>query len=224
MPIMLKIARWHIAIATCCALGAALTACAGNANVPATPMAAASLAHSPIRPDTGPPSCKGQNGTTEFAAATETLRASGGLLCIPAFANFGGTLAYPSVKPAGSIQVTSSTSNFDSLPSDSKGKALFYLQFVTTAPTTFGKNFRKTGAFVGKSIKAGATYTIYGAAKSGGVAILITTFPPCYTVATAGTYGGKLASIGSVLAGEKLAQPSTVTVQVYAKKLATAKC
>jgi hypothetical protein len=222
---MLKIARWHMAIVTGCIVSASLTACGGNANVPSTPIAAAPFAQSRLQPQAGPARCKGQTGTTEFAAAMETLRASGGVLCVPAFANFGGTLEYPRVQPPGSFQITSSTTNFDSIPPPVgvKAKALFYVQFVTAAPTTFGSTFRKTGALVGKSIKAGKTYSVYGNAQSHGPNMLITPFPPCYAVAKAGAGGGTLTPFGSVLAGQKLLSPATIALAVYANKLPGAK-
>jgi hypothetical protein len=151
------------------------------------------------------------------------MRKTGGLLCVPAFADFGGTLDYPRTVPAGSVTVTSSTTDLDTLPTDG-GSPIFYIQFATTAPTTFGKSLLKPGAFAGKAIKAGKTYTIFGAAKSGGVAIIITHLGACYEVATAGTNGGRLASLGAVLEGQKLTSPATIAVEVYAKKMATKKC
>jgi hypothetical protein len=222
---MLKIARWQLAMTTCCVLSAALAACGGNANVPSTSTAAAPFAQSGIQPESGPALCKGHIGTTVYASAVETMRKSGGLLCVPSFANFSGTLSYPGVAPAGSVQVTSSTTNFNNLLPDGENKAIFYIQFLTTAPTTsFGTKFNKTAAFAGKSIKAGKTYTIFGEAKGGGVAGATTELGTCYTVATAGKDGGVIAALGSVLADEKITQPSTVSIQVYAKKIATKKC
>ena len=53
-----------------------------------------------LLPNAGPPACKGQKDTKQYASLTVKLSTKGGSFCIPEFGGFGGKIKYPSANPA----------------------------------------------------------------------------------------------------------------------------
>lgn len=216
MPNFKRISKLGTAVAW------ALTACAGNGGtVLPTPQGVA-LA----RVNAAPASCKGQTTTTEYAISKPAkLKSRNTHACIPAFAGFGGSLHYPAATPAVQATFTSSTTNYNHLlPALSKGKPIFYLQIVTTAPTAFAATYTAAGGLTSKAIKPGSAYAVYGQAKLGGVAGIMIDFTPCRATAVKARLGGALPNLGTVLEGQNITGSATIVIEVYPKGHVTASC
>jgi hypothetical protein len=205
----------------------AFSACGGTSTA-TLPSAATPVA--PMAKSSGPAPCTGQTTTSLFAtSAATTLQSKSKLQCIPAFDDFGGTIALPPSRPTVTATFITSTTNYNQqLPSLAKnGKPLFYLQFATSAGNTFGKSVRGGDGLAGKKLIAGHKYTVYGQATtgSGGVLHLIINLGPCSTTAVAGKDGGTISGIGKLLKGQKLANgPSTIIYEIYTGERATLPC
>jgi hypothetical protein len=202
------------------ACGGGSTATLPSAATPFAPMAGSS----------GPAPCTGQTTTSLFAtSATTTLESRSKRLCVPAFGDFGGTIALPPSRPTVTATFTSSTTNYNGqLPTlAKKGKPIFYLQFQTSGGNTFGKIVRGGDGLVGKKLIAGHAYTVYGQATtgSGGILHLIINLGPCSTTAASGNDGGVLVGIGKLLKAQKLTNgPSTIIYDIYTGKLVKQPC
>jgi hypothetical protein len=203
---------------------ATLAACAGNSGgLPPSQFSPAVVAPSA---KATPPACKGQTNESVYATASGVFKKRGGLICIPAFGGFGGSMAYPAAKPSVTVVSTSSTTNYNQmLQRLGHGKAVFFLQFATSGPTLFGTKLRSGGGLTGKAIEAGKRYTIYGEAKLAGVAGITVPFTPCYTVATSGKYGGVITGIGTLLEGQTgITTSATILFEIYRRKQVTTEC
>ena len=205
----------------------ALSACGGSSTAT---LPSASSPFAPAAKSSGPAPCTGQSTTSLFAtSAATTLQSKSKLLCIPAFDDFGGTIALPPSRPTVTATFISSTTNYNQQlpPLAKKGKPLFYLQFSTSAGNTFGKSVRGGDGLVGKKLIAGHPYTVYGQATtgSGGVLHLIINLGPCSTTAAPGKDGGTISGIGKLLKGQKLTNgPSTIIYEIYAGQHVTQPC
>ena len=205
----------------------AFSACGGSSTA-TLPSAATPFA--PMAKSSGPAPCTGQSTTSLFAtSASTTLESKSKLQCIPAFDDFGGTIALPPSRPTVTATFISSTTNYNQqLPGLAKnGKPLFYLQFQTSAGNTFGKSVRGGDGLVGKKLIAGHKYTIYGQATtgSGGVLHLIINLGPCSTTAASGKDGGTIPGIGKLLKGQKLTNgPSSIIYEIYTGARAAQPC
>jgi hypothetical protein len=194
---------------------AALAACAqqGGAGVPATPLA---LRGNIFTATTAtPPPCTGQKDSKDYASVATTLSTKGGTFCVPAFGGFGGTIAYPKVKPSVKVTIISSSTDYNKLPQLGSGTAIFYLQMTLAHGTTFGHTINPTGGLTGALIKSGQSYSAYGEATISGQTIK---FGPCYETATKGTYGGVLASIGGLLDYASLPAKTDGFIELYSGK------
>ncbi len=175
-----------------------------------------------IAPDAGPPACKGQQTTQQYASITETLLTAGGKLCIPAFGGLGGSVKYPPANPSTSISLTSSTTNYNhKLPSLHSGTPIFYLQLSVKGSTSFGNAVKAGGGLTGKPILPGSAYTAYAQAKIDGFPI---NFKPCYAVATHGKYGGVLGGVGSLLKGQSVPAGAAGVIEIYPGKSTGDQC
>lgn len=202
--------------------GAALTACAQRGGAPPLPATGASRAAlRAVAPQAVPPACKGQKTTQQYATVQETLSSSGGKACIPAFGGFGGKIAYPGANPAIGVVVTTSTTNYDGMPSLGKGTPIFYVQLDTSGATTFGSGVPAGGGLVGAGIVPAKTYTAFAQATVFGIT---ETLPPCYAVATKSIYGGKLGGMGTLLKGQQIPSKAAGVIEIYKGKQTTAKC
>lgn len=205
----------------------ALSACGGNSNAP---LPSAITQSAPMAAESVPKPCTGQSTTSLFATSSAvTLESKSKLQCIPAFGDFGGTIALPPSRPTVTATFISSTTNYNQqlAPLAKTGKPIFYLQFQTSAGNTFGKSVRGGDGLVGKKLIAGHPYTIYGQATtgSGGVLHLIINLGPCSTTAVSGKDGGTISGIGKLLKGQKLTNgPSTIIYEIYAGERVTQPC
>lgn len=193
---------------------AVLGACAqhGGGILPATPLAVF---------DAGPPACKGQKNTKNYASLTVKLSTKGGTLCIPAYGGFGGSIKYPSANPSVKFTLISSTKNYNHQPRLGKGTAIFYLQVALAGGTSFGTNTTAGGGLTAKAILPGKAYSAYGQATISGFPI---DFGPCYAVATKGKYGGVIGGIGTLLKGVSIPVPAKGVIEIYAGKQTGTKC
>jgi uncharacterized lipoprotein len=82
--------RQHLIVAV---TAISLAACGGSQVLTQTNAAPASLA----APDIAPiPACKGQKSTKQYASiGAKPLSTKGGILCVPRFGGWGGSMNYP---------------------------------------------------------------------------------------------------------------------------------
>jgi hypothetical protein len=204
-------------VPVCLMLGAAVAACSGGVSTtptgtgPTTALASGGSATptpaptaTPTAAPTSSPTaaaiaaCSNQATGAASASVTQTLATAGGLLCIPAFGGFGGTIAYPPVTTSVSIALTSSTTNTGSYPSLGSATPIFYLGISIGGATAFGTGSSGGGLLAtSTTIIPGQVYTVFGAATLFGIS---RAFSPCQTTATAGSGGnGVIAGLGTVL-------------------------
>jgi hypothetical protein len=207
------------------ALSAALLAgCAQHgAMLPSTPLSPAWLGalQGAVRPDSGPPSCRGQKSTKNYSSLTVTLSTRGGSLCIPEYGGFGGSVKYPGANPSVKLQLISSTTNYDHLPELGQGTAIFYLQLALSGATQFGSHVKAGGGLTAKEILPGMPYSAYGQATISGFTLK---FGPCYSVATKGKYGGVIGAIGTLLKGVTIPVAAKGIIELYSGKQTSTKC
>ena len=201
---------WIISVA------ATLAACAQHgAMLPSTGLGPNLL------PDAGPPACKGQKNTQNYASLTVKLSTIGGAFCIPAYAGFGGSVKYPSAKPAVKLTFVSSTKNYNHQPHLGKGTAIFYLQLALSGATSFGTKGTAGGGLTAAAIVPGKPYTAYGQAVLFSVPF---NFGPCYTIAIKGKYGGVIGAVGTLLKGQNIPGAAKGVIEFYAGKQTGMKC
>ena len=134
----------------------------------------------------------GQN----YASLPEKLKTNGGSLCVPAFGGFGGSIEYPGLERSVKLTIRTSTQNIYNEPQLGNGTSIVYLNLHFHASTRFRSRVKPKGGLTSPSISPGATYTAYGIVAVGHLDLM---FPPCYTVATQGPYGGVLPNLGNLL-------------------------
>jgi hypothetical protein len=214
----MSVIRLWFAGAFSIAAAALLSACAqqGAASLPAMP--AAQRLPAPLA---NPPQCKGQQNEQYYASLSVKLKTKGGAFCIPEFGGFGGKVQYPSLRPAVTLKLISSTTNYDNLPELGSGSAIFYLQLSISGGTTFGHNTKAKGGLTSQAIVAGDPYTVFGEAIVLGYHYH---FPPCYTIATKGKYGGVIGGIGTLLKGVQVPTSGTGFIEIYSGQQASEEC
>jgi hypothetical protein len=198
---------------------AMLAACAGNAG--STLSFAPSTARSISRPETNPPSCKGQKNTKKYSSLSVTLSTSGGSFCIPEFGGFGGSVEYPGADPSVKVTLVSSTSDYAKLPQLGSGTAIFYLQLALSGGTHFSSNVKAGGGLTAKKIVAGKIYTAFGRAEIG---TLYVDFTPCYAKATKGKYGGVIGGLGTLLKGQLIPAAASGFIEIYSGQQTSGQC
>jgi hypothetical protein len=211
--------RFSLRAAYAAAIAGLLAACSqsGSTILPSGGLAPAGIA----LPDAVPPKCKGQKDTKQYASLTATLQTSGGSFCIPEFGGFGGTVEYPTTDPSIKVTVTTSTTDYDSLPQLGSGKAIVYIQLALSGGTAFGDSVKAGGGLTAKKIVSGKPYTAFGEAMIDSIEIK---FTPCYAVATKGKYGGVIGGLGTLLKGQLIPAAASGFIELYPGKQATSKC
>ncbi len=197
-----------------------LAACASHGVAPLPPMVLAAPA-GVDRPGAGPPACKGQKTSKNYASLAVTLSTKGGSACIPAYGGFGGTVRYPGAQPSVKLKLISSTKDYDHLPQLGHGTAIFYLQLAISGGTTFASKVRAGGGLTAEEIVSGKPYTAYGRATISGVTL---NFGPCYSVATEGKYGGVIGGVGALLKGQSVPFAAKGVIEIYSGKQSATKC
>ncbi|MGA7354158.1 MAG: hypothetical protein WBW76_01875 [Candidatus Cybelea sp.] len=191
--------------------GGSQTAISGT--VPASATAA--------RDVTGPPTCKGQRTTKKFGNISVMLKTKGGSFCIPAFGGFGGSMQYPGVERSVKLTIRTSTQNIYNEPQLGTGTSIVYLNLHFHAGTHFGSKLRSKGGLTSPTIYAGNTYTAYGIVAVGNLDLM---FPPCYTVATQGLYGGVLPNLGALFSGTTITGAGYGVIEIYSGEQVNQEC
>jgi hypothetical protein len=206
-------------IALCALTASFLAACSMRA---AAPLPSAAFAPpTGMLPDAGPPACKGQKTTKNYASLTVTLSTKGGSFCIPAYGGFGGSVKYPGANPPVKLKLISSTKDYNHLPHLGQGTAIFYLQLALGGGTSFARKARAGGGLTAEKIVPGNPYTAYGQATISGFKLK---FGPCYAIATKGKYGGVIGGIGTLLKGQQIPVAASAVIELYSGKQTSTKC
>jgi hypothetical protein len=202
-------------------IGAAVVALAGCAGSQ-TPMSDAVPASAKFaRPMTGPPTCKGQRTTKKYGNVSVKLKTKGGSLCIPAFGGFGGSIEYPSVERSVKLTIRTSTENIYYEPQLGNGTSMVYLNLHFHAGTHFGSYVSSGGGVTSQAFTPGNTYTAYGIVAVGHLVLM---FPPCYTVATQGSYGGVLPNIGDLFGDTTVTGAGYGVIEIYSGGQVSQEC
>jgi hypothetical protein len=209
---------FRIAFGVLCA--SFLAACASRVAAP-LPQALVPAPAGVALPGAGPPPCKGQKSSKNYASLTVTLSTKGGSACIPAYGGFGGAVKYPGANPSVKLKLISSTKDYKRLPKLGHGTPTFYLQLAISGGTNFASKVRAGGGLTGQKIVPGQAYTAYGQATVLGVKV---PFGPCYSVATKGKYGGVIGGIGTLLEGQSIPVAASGVIELYSGKQTTTKC
>jgi hypothetical protein len=70
-------------------------------------------------------------------------------------------------------------------------------------------------------INASATYTAYGIVAVGHLVLM---FPPCYTVATQGPYGGVLPNLGNLFVNTTITGAGYGVIEIYSGAQVSQEC
>jgi hypothetical protein len=163
-------------------------------------------------PTSSSQACANQTTTGTNATASQKLVTAGGAVCLPLFATYGGSIVYPTVSAQITATLTSSTTNLGAYPALSTGTPIFYLQITLSGATNFGTGSTAGGGLTSPSIIAGQTYSVFAQVMIFGIASNLT---PCQAMATAGTGGGVIAGLGTVLKGVSIPAATTGLVEIY---------
>lgn len=97
--------------------------------------------------------------------------------------------------------------------SSAPGTSIVYLNLHFHAGTHFDPHVRSKGGLTSAAIQAGDTYTVYGIVAVGHLSLM---FPPCYTVATQGPYGGVLPNVGALFSNTTITGAGYGVIEIYA--------
>jgi hypothetical protein len=172
-------------------------------------------------PQTAPPQCKHQRTTHRYAQIKVTLRAKQGLLCIPEFGGWGGTIAHPGVHKPVVFTLRTSTQNIYYEPQMGSGNSLVYLNLRFSTDTRFDSRLKAEGGLTSEQLTAGQTYTAFGIVQVGHLALRL---QPCYAVATSGAYGGVFPNTGELLAGATITGAGYGVIEIYQGMQASEEC
>lgn len=170
---------------------------------------------------TGPLPCKGQRTTKKYGSLARKLQAKGASFCIPAFGGFGGSLQYPGVKPPVKLTIRTSTANIYGEPQLGTGTSIVYVNLHFHAGTQFRSKLESKGGLTSEAIEVGDTYTAYGIVAVGH---LVRMFPPCYTIATQGPYGGILPNLGELLSDVTVTGAGYGVIEIYSGAQVSQEC
>jgi hypothetical protein len=160
----------------------------------------------------GAPTCTGQRTTRKYGNGSARLKTSGGSFCIPAFGGFGGSMRYPAVETSVKLTIRTSTENIYDEPQLGTGTSIVYLNLHFHAGTHFRSHLKSSGGLTSQTIQAGSTYTAYGIVAVGHLSLM---FPPCYTVATQGPYGGVLPNLGHLFGDTTITGAGYGVIEIY---------
>jgi hypothetical protein len=199
-----------------------VAACAQHAaTLPAAPLSSAYAAESLISPATDPPKCKHQKDTKKRASLTVKIARAGGSFCVPEFGGFGGSIEYPKANRADELTIRTSTSNIYNELLLGSGTPIVYLNLHFHSNTIFGGHVRSSGGLESAQIDAGQPYTAYGIVAVGHLDLM---FPPCYSTATSGAYGGVLPDLGGILRNITITGNGYGVIEIYPGEQVTSQC
>ncbi len=204
-----------------------LAGCAGGSTlVPLQPSAPAANAFSFVNarlPNAGPPPCKGQKNTKQYATVgPQGISTKGGSLCLPAFGGWGGSIQYPNVNEGAQAYFTTSTTAYQPglFPPPGSMTPLFYIQFSFSANVTFGSKLPAGNGIASEKVIPLKAYTAESALAFGS---LWEPFGSCYSIAKKVKYGGGIGRVGSMFLGKHMT-PSSGVIEIYQGKLVGNKC
>jgi hypothetical protein len=209
---------WRYNFSICAAM--LLLAGCGGAQ---TATSRAPLAPAALKPaSSSVPSCNGQHTTGKYGELTARLKRTGGSLCIPAFAGFGGSLQYPRVDRSAKLTIRTSSENlyYEPLLGDS-GAPMVYINLHFHRGTHFGKKVQSNGGLTSAAIVPGDSYTAYGIV---GVGHLVLRFAPCYSVATQGSYGGVFPNLGNLFTDTTITGAGYGVIEIYSGEQVSQAC
>jgi|SRR5580698_5179048 hypothetical protein len=166
-------------------------------------------------------SCDGQRTNKRYGEITVRLKPAGGSLCIPAFAGFGGSIEYPRVQHSAKLTVRTSSQNLYDEPQLGTGTSIVYLNLHFHAGDHFGKKVRSDLGLTSEAIVPGDTYTAYGIVGAGH---LILYFPPCYSIATQGSYGGIFPNLGNLVSETTVTGAGYGVIEIYSGQQVSQEC
>ncbi len=169
----------------------------------------------------GPPACKGQRTTKNYGSIVVKLKAKGGSLCVPSFGGFGGSIEYPHVERVAKLTIRTSTQNIYYEPQLGTGTSMLYLNLHFHAGTHFGSHLKSKGGLTSDAFSPGDAYTAYGIVQVGHLALM---FPPCYTVATQGPYGGVLPNLGNLMRKTTITGAGFGVIEIYSGQQVSEEC
>ena len=207
---------------------AVLAGCGGTASVAPSQTSslipyAVQLAGPALLPDSGPPACKGQKDTKQYATLTgEVISTKGGSVCVPAFGSWGGALQYPSSNEAAHLTLISSTTAYQPglFPPPGSRSPVFYLQFAFSASVTFGSSLPAGNGIASPKVVPKKPYTAEAALAFGS---LWESLGSCYSVSKKVKYGGGVGRVGAVFRNKHMT-PSSGVIEIYSGKLVPNKC
>jgi hypothetical protein len=185
------------------------------------PAYAARAASAIASPDLIPPKCKGQKDDKKRASLRVTLSTKGGSFCIPEFDGFGGSFEYPKLERSVVLTVRTSTSNIYNQRLLGSGTPILYSNLHFRASTHFAAHVKSKGGLTSAQIEPGEPYTAYGLISVGH---LVRLFPPCYSDATKGRYGGLIPNIGGVLRNVTITGAGYGVIEIYSGKQVSQEC
>ena len=188
-----------------------LAGCSGPQN--ATDRAFLAPPAANVRAMTSAPACDGQHTTRKYGEITARLKRTGGSFCIPAFGGFGGSMQYPRVDRSAKLTIRTSSDNlYDEPQLGESGATLVYVNMHFHGGTHFGKKVQSADGLTSAAIVPGNSYTAYGIV---GVGHLILRFPPCYSVATQGQYGGIFPNLGNLFSETTITGNGYGVIEIY---------
>jgi hypothetical protein len=170
---------------------------------------------------TGPPDCKGQRTTKTYGNISVKLRTRGGAFCVPAFGGFGGAIDYPGVETPVKLTIRTSIQNIYDEPQLGSGTSMVYVNLHFHAGTHFGSKLKSKGGLTSAAIEPGSPYTAYGLVAVGNLELM---FPPCYTVATQGPYGGVLSDVGNLMSDTTITGAGFGVIEIYSGQQVSQQC
>jgi hypothetical protein len=215
---MITFKAWRHIFAICAAM-VLPAGCAGSQ----TATNAATLAPAAVkRASTSVPPCAGQHTTRKYGELTARLKRTGGSLCIPAFAGFGGSMQYPRVDRSAKLTIRTSSENLYYEPElGDSGAPMVYINLHFHRGTHFGKKVQADGGLTSAAILPGDSYTAYGIV---GVGHLVLRFPPCYSVATEGQYGGVFPNLGNLFSDTTITGAGYGVIEIYSGEQVSQAC
>jgi hypothetical protein len=174
-----------------------------------------------VRSVSGPPACKRQRTKPNYGGNSAKLERNGGTFCIPAFGGFGGSLQYPGVERSVRLTMRTSVENLYDEPQLGNGTSMVYLNIHFRAGTHFGSNLKSGGGLTSQTINVGDTYTAYGIVAVGHLDLM---FPPCFTVATQGPYGGVLPNLGNLFSSTTITGAGFGVIEIYSGQQVSQEC
>jgi hypothetical protein len=187
---------------------------AGCSSAPLQSAGASSFTPSAVRPALpSVPDCSGQHTKHSYSGLTAKLEKKGGSFCIPTYGGFGGSLLYPNLERSAKLTIRTSLKNLYYEPAlGDSGATIVYLNLHFHRGARFGEKTQTGGGLTSKAIVAGQSYTAYGIVA---VNHLVLRFPPCYSVATQGQYGGVFPNLGNLMSDTTVTGAGYGVIEIY---------